>query len=225
MAVNTGAPGQPPAGPVDAAAPVPAGGGPDGPALDLSPRTPSPGKAPGGRSAWRALVLVGVVVVAVGFVLVRGLGDATLFFYNVDEAVAKRDDLADRRFRLQGNVIDGSVTRTAAGADFVLTFNGVEADVRHQGDLPQLFQPGIPVVLEGAWDGQRFASDRMLVKHSEVYTADHPDRVDGYDADGDDADAGGAGAPAAAGAAGADGAAAGSSGDGAPGGGRAGLGR
>jgi cytochrome c-type biogenesis protein CcmE len=122
------------------------------------------------------------VVAAVGFVLVRGLGDATLFFYNVDEAVGQRATLEDRRFRLQGNVVDGSVSRTAAGADFTVTYNGVEATVRHQGDLPQLFQPGIPVVLEGAWDGERFASDRMLVKHSEVYTAEHPDRVDGYDA-------------------------------------------
>jgi hypothetical protein len=26
-----------------------------------------------------------------------------------------------------------------------------------------------------------FASDRMLVKHSEVYVADNPDRVAGYD--------------------------------------------
>jgi hypothetical protein len=35
-------------------------------------------------------------------------------------------------------------------------------------------------VLEGSWSGDRFASDRAIVKHSEVYVADHPGRVDDY---------------------------------------------
>lgn len=150
--------------------------------VDLTPRPVELGGARrSGGVGWRVFALVLVVLAALAFVLVRGLGDATLFFYNVDEAVAEQASLGERRFRLQGDVVDGSITRTPTGADFVLAHNGVEARVHHEGDLPQLFQPGIPVVLEGRWDGQRYASDRMLVKHSEVYTAEHPDRVDGYD--------------------------------------------
>src|SRR3546814_4246885 len=47
---------------------------------------------------------------------------------------------------------------------------------------PELFQPDIPVVLEGRWsdEGDWFASDRILVKHSEDYEADNPDRTDDY---------------------------------------------
>ncbi len=149
--------------------------------LDLTPRTPGPltrRSRPTRARTVRTVALVALVIGALAFVLVRGLGDATLFFYNVDEAVAKRPDLAERRFRLQGNVVDGTVSRTAAGVDFELTYNGVIAQVRHEGDLPQLFEPGIPVVLEGAWKRDRFESDRMLVKHSEVYVAEYPDRVD-----------------------------------------------
>lgn len=150
--------------------------------LDLTPRTPPPltrRSRPTRARTVRTVALVALVLGALAFVLVRGLGDATLFFYNVDEAVAQKPKLEERRFRLQGNVVDGTVSRTAAGADFELTYNGVTATVHHQGDLPQLFEPGIPVVLEGAWQGDRFESDRMLVKHSEVYVAEHPDRVDG----------------------------------------------
>ena len=57
-------------------------------------------------------------------------------------------------------------------------------DVRHRGDPPQLFKEGIPVVLEGRFasatpSDDRFLSDRIMVKHSEVYRAKHPDRVKG----------------------------------------------
>jgi cytochrome c-type biogenesis protein CcmE len=126
------------------------------------------------------VVLGLVVAAALAFVLLRGLGNATLFFYNVDEAVARRAELDDDRFRLQGTVVADTVARTEEGASFDLTFGGVAAAVRHRGDLPQLFEPGIPVVLEGRWQGDRFESDRMLVKHSEVYVAENPGRVGDY---------------------------------------------
>jgi cytochrome c-type biogenesis protein CcmE len=129
----------------------------------------------------RNVVLGLAVLGALGFVLVRGLGNAALFFYNVDEAVAKQQSLGDDRFRLQGSVEDGTIVREGDRATFTVTYNGVEARVAHVGEVPKMFEPGIPVVLEGRWQDGVFASDRMLVKHSEVYVADNPDRVAGYD--------------------------------------------
>ncbi len=128
----------------------------------------------------RTLVLVAVVLSALGFVAFRGLGNATLFFYNVDEAVAKQTQLGDDRFRLQGSV-DGDLDRTDGEASFTVVYNDVTAPVRHQGEIPKMFAPGIPVVLEGRWVDGVFASDRMLVKHSEVYVAENPERVTSYD--------------------------------------------
>ncbi len=64
--------------------------------------------------------------------------------------------------------------------------------MRHDGDPPELFQPGIPVVLQGSWapTGNEFLSDRILVKHSEEYEADNGDRIDdAEDADIDDSTA------------------------------------
>jgi cytochrome c-type biogenesis protein CcmE len=151
-------------------------------ALDLTPRPPAPSPArPARRSPLRAAVLAAVAVAGLGFVTFRGLGNATLFFYNVDEALAQREELGERRFRLQGTVVPDSVSRGDDGARFEVTFDGAVAAVRHRGDLPQLFQPNIPVVLEGHWEGDWFESDRMLVKHDEVYQAENPDRVGDYD--------------------------------------------
>ena len=152
--------------------------------LDLTPRPPAP--APGGRTerGKRVAVLgvLGVLVVALVFMAYQGLNNATVFFRNVDEAVAERDDLGDRRFRLQGRVVPATVESDGTTVRFVVEHAGVEADVRHVGDPPELFQPDIPVVLEGSWseEGDWFASDRILVKHEEEYEAENPERTDEY---------------------------------------------
>jgi cytochrome c-type biogenesis protein CcmE len=130
----------------------------------------------------RRLWIAGAVVLAaLAFLLVQGLGNATLYFRTADEAAAQRDSLGTRRFRIQGDVLAGSVRQTGDAGDnlvaFTLTSRGATVPVLHQGDPPELFKPGIPVVLEGRFDGDHFASDRILVKHSETYVAEHPERV------------------------------------------------
>ncbi len=149
--------------------------------MELSPRT-APG-APGAvnprrhRNPW-AYGALALVLVGIGVVAYQALSSASLYYYNADEAVDQRADLGDRRFQVQGLVRD-DVESTADGVTFTITFDGVELPVRHQGDPPELFEPGIPVVLEGRWDpsGDFFASDRILVKHSEQYEADNGDRL------------------------------------------------
>ncbi len=126
------------------------------------------------RRLWLAAV---VVVAALGFLVVQGLGNATLYFRTADEAVAQRAELGERRFRIQGDVVDGSVRQVGDDVSFILTSKDVEVPVRHKGDPPELFRPGIPVVLEGRFQGDHFSSDRIMVKHSETYVAKNPERV------------------------------------------------
>ena len=126
----------------------------------------------------RRLVVAAVVVVAaLGFLLYRGLGNATVYFRTADEAVAQRESLGDRRLRIEGTVVGGSVVESGGNVAFRIENKAVQVPVVHHGDPPELFKPGIPVVLEGRFDGDHFASDRILVKHSETYVAEHPDRV------------------------------------------------
>jgi cytochrome c-type biogenesis protein CcmE len=126
----------------------------------------------------RRLWLAGVVVVAaLGFLVFQGLGNATLYFRTADEAVAQRAELGDRRFRIEGDVVDGSVRQIGNDVSFILTKNDVQVPVQHKGDPPELFRPGIPVVLEGRFKDDHFSSDRILVKHSETYVAENPERV------------------------------------------------
>lgn len=148
--------------------------------MELTPRpAPAPSRR---RSPWAYGALVAVLL-GLGLVVYQGLTSASLYFYNADEAVEQRADLGDKRFRLQGTVLGDSIEPTDDGVDFTVAFNGVQVDVRHDGDPPELFQAGIPVVLEGRWSAasDEFDSDTIRVKHSEQYEADNGDRLDDAD--------------------------------------------
>ncbi|MCY4630319.1 MAG: cytochrome c maturation protein CcmE [bacterium] len=174
--------------------------------LDLTPRRREDRRGRRPPTARRVISLL-VVAAAVGgitFALVRLVTDASLFFLNTDEAVERRDELSGQRFRMQGTPVAHSVTETRVDFEqavaFSVSFEGVSADVVHVGSPPDLFTPGVPVVLEGRWiegvppdldtfacgvnDGYYFASDHMLVKHDNEYRDTYPDRLDAAGAGG-----------------------------------------
>ncbi len=147
--------------------------------MDVTPRE-APPVAPRRRTiGW---ILAAVLVAAVGFLLFKGLTEASVFFLNVDEAVERRDELGSDRFRIQGYIVGDSIETVGQYVVFDLTFGGQVASVRHQGDVAEVLHPETPVVLEGAWQGDRFESDLLLNKHDEVYTEENPERLD-YDPD------------------------------------------
>lgn len=131
------------------------------------------------RSRLRLGIVVAVICAALAFVVLKGLGDATTFFVNADEAVAERDEFGERRFRLQGTVVPDSINTSGETVSFRVGYRCSEVDVRHEGVRPELFRPGIPVVLEGAYaaGSDTFASDRIVVRHTEEYRAEEADRL------------------------------------------------
>ena len=171
----------------------------------LTPREVAPAR----RRRWLPIVLVAVIAVAVIALFANALGNASLFFKNVDEAVRDRELLGTKRFQVQGTVVEGSVAKTelerVSAVRFTIAFNGVEADVVHIGDTAGLFKPGVPVVLEGKWakgspppasddaniacaadDGWYIATDRMYPKHDSDYSVKNDDRIEEAKAGGAD---------------------------------------
>lgn len=172
----------------------------------VEPRPPRPRRRR--RSRWAPLVVLGVVLFGIGALVYRGLNDAALYFRNADEAVAERDELGAKRFRLQGTVV-GEPVIDGDEVTFDVAFNGVDVPVDHTGTPPDMFQPGIPVVLEGHWRAGEavFESDRMLIKHDESYESedDYQERIGEAEEGGDatptagEGGASGGAAPAGAG--------------------------
>ncbi len=112
-------------------------------------------------------------------VLFQALTSARVFFLNVDEAVERRDTLGEETFRMQGTVVTEPADGEGGALVFTIAFGGEEAEVRHVGDEPSnLFRFGEQIIAEGRWDGQQFESNQIVVKHSEEYVEENPDRVD-----------------------------------------------
>jgi cytochrome c-type biogenesis protein CcmE len=110
-----------------------------------------------------------VVVAAIGFLLYEGLGNATEYYKTVPQAVADRTKLGHSQFRIMGTVAN-DVRQVGHTTEFDISWAGVSAQVVDTEEPPELFKPGIPVVLEGHWQGPLFDSDLIMIKHSSNYT-------------------------------------------------------
>lgn len=140
--------------------------------LEVRPETPRPKR----NNALRVLIVVAVLGGALAL-LATNLSESTTYFKTADEAVAERDVLGDRRFRVEGLVTE-PVDATGDAVRFSIMSAGVCVAVRHEGDPPELFKPGIPVVLEGRWQGQVYESDRIMVRHSNEYKEKNAERLE-----------------------------------------------
>jgi len=128
-------------------------------------------------TSWKRRLAAAVVVAgALGFLLFEGLNNATVYFKTADQAVSDRASLGSRQFRIEGTVEQG-VHQAAGQTLFSIIANGVSVNVVDSEQPPQLFKVGIPVVLVGHWQGQTYAADQIMVKHSASYTEAHPDRL------------------------------------------------
>lgn len=134
-------------------------------------RTPAQPVLPRVRRADKRRQLAVVVLVllgAVGYLVYSGLS-TTVYYQTVGElqASAGGPGLAGRQVRVLGRVADGSVVREEAGSvvRFVIADEGGRLPVSYKGAVPDIFGPGIEVVVEGKYTpGSGFVADELLAK-------------------------------------------------------------
>jgi cytochrome c-type biogenesis protein CcmE len=120
------------------------------------------------------LILAVVALLLLGgasALVLSALSDSVAFFVTPSDIATGKVD-ADKRFRLGGLVVDGSIERAADDGvvRFRLTDQAHEVPVRYQGILPDLFREGQGIVAQGVLgnDGV-FTASEVLAKHDENY--------------------------------------------------------
>ena len=161
--------------------------------IDLSPRVPRVKLTPKWLPMLAFLAIAIAVVVLIWFLITNSQS-----FLPADQAVEERSQLGDRRFQILGSPIASATSDLTVIIDgneytfFTIAFDGVLVDIVSTGTPPDLFDEGIPVVLEGKWsqgplpqqgfifqnganDGWWFSTNRILVKHDNDYREERLD--------------------------------------------------
>lgn len=127
---------------------------------------------------YRAIVVpvIGVIAVLTGFLLFGNLNQNLVYYLTPAEATDQRQsDDPGQRFRLGGLVQEDSVIRSASEVRFTLADGAAAVPVVYVGIPEQLFAPGVGAIVEGAWRGNAFYADTMIIKHDENYQPPDPD--------------------------------------------------
>ena len=121
----------------------------------------------------RFLVGAGVIVLALGALVLTGVRQSVVYFVTPSELMAQ-DRAARRAYRLGGMVVQGSLRQDLAAREqrFLLTDGKASVPVYHRGIPPDLFAEGRGAVVEGTLgaDGT-FQASLIMAKHSEEYRA------------------------------------------------------
>jgi cytochrome c-type biogenesis protein CcmE len=124
------------------------------------------------KLAFAAVILIG----AFGYLAYAGMQKGWVYLVSVEQYVAD-PQFASQRVRLHGKVAadDFDASSSALRANFNLTGGDKTLAVVYRGAIPDMFQVGRDVVIEGKRDSAGvFQADVLMTKCASKYEADSP---------------------------------------------------
>lgn len=105
----------------------------------------------------KRFIIAGLVVfVAIGYLGYIGFVSSATYYYTVSEVLAQGNSIYNENVRVNGQVVPGSIEQERGGLKLKFTIVDVEKQqtlpVVYQGAVPDTFQAGADVVVEGYLD-------------------------------------------------------------------------
>ena len=103
-------------------------------------------------------LLFGGLLVTLGiiYLIYAAIQGSTVYYLTVEEFLEQQESLADEGIRIAGTVTNGSIQRQAASLEVTFAIRGDSEDlllpVRYKGAVPDIFQDGASVVIEGKYN-------------------------------------------------------------------------
>jgi cytochrome c-type biogenesis protein CcmE len=121
------------------------------------------------KRMWVVLGILGGVAASVTLAVMASREN--LMFYFDPTQIAAGQAPQNKRFRVGGMVVKGSVQREPGNIEvrFVLSDFSHEVPVKYAGVLPDLFREGQGIIAHGTMDHGTFIADEVLAKHDEKY--------------------------------------------------------
>ena len=116
-----------------------------------------------------ATVFLILITSALGsFLIIRAL-DSNLDFFFTPSELLQENIPNNKRIKVGGMVLDGSVKRDKTNISFVVTDYEGSINVEFDGIVPDLFKEGSGVVVLGYLKDKTFIAEDVLAKHDENY--------------------------------------------------------
>jgi cytochrome c-type biogenesis protein CcmE len=116
-----------------------------------------------------ATVFLILITSALGsFLIIRALDSNLDFFFTPSELLQENIPI-NKRIKVGGMVLDGSVKRDKTNISFVITDYEGSINVEFDGLVPDLFKEGSGVVVLGYLKDKTFIAEDVLAKHDENY--------------------------------------------------------
>jgi cytochrome c-type biogenesis protein CcmE len=114
----------------------------------------------------KLLAVGAVILLSVAYLVYINLGSAVAYYLTVPELLARAQAAGGvDRVRVAGWVVDGTIERSAGGGlKFVIEEEGARIPVVYRGVVPDIFAPGIQVVVEGDFRDGTFQAKTLLAK-------------------------------------------------------------
>ena len=120
-------------------------------------------------------IAVAVILVAVVYIIVTGIQETMVYYYNVSEVAEHRVDLTGQAMRVHGQVVAGSIWKDDTGLvhKFLLEEGGHTVPVVYRDLVPDTFQDLADAVVEGSFDADgTFQATFLMAKCPSKYEAE-----------------------------------------------------
>ena len=114
-------------------------------------------------------VLLILIASALGSYLIIKALDSNLDFFYTPSELADQEIPNNKRIKVGGMVLEGSVLREKTKIEFVITDYKGSVEVVFDGVVPDLFKEGSGVVVLGYLNEKTLYAEEVLAKHDENY--------------------------------------------------------
>ena len=119
------------------------------------------------RILFVSLLLVSLILSI--FLILKSLEENVVYFLSPTE-ISNLNEIKNNKIRIGGMVKDQSITINSENIYIIITDFKNEINVSYSGTVPNLFQEGKGVVVEGFLKDKSFLiADKILAKHDENY--------------------------------------------------------
>jgi len=128
------------------------------------------------QQKWLLKAIIGFLVIggAMAYFVYTAMQSSYSYYLSVDEFAARGDKLQNHSLRIAGTVEKDSITRDTKNMQIAFTLSGnqVKLPVRYRGVVPENFNPGREVVVEGKLtDDGTFHAKKLMTKCESKYEA------------------------------------------------------